>query len=115
MELADAELAVGEFDDEIEGAAEGFDQAAEGADLHVVLLFHLGEGGLGDAQGGGKLSLGEAGLGAQLCQQNTGEFLLDGFAVGGLALWGHGVAEFGEWVAVHGISPSFLSCWMCWS
>jgi hypothetical protein len=53
---------VAEAGNEVEFSAEGVNEAAEGAELQVVLGLELGEGGLTDAHRPGHGGLGEAEL-----------------------------------------------------
>jgi hypothetical protein len=80
------EFACGEADDEVEFSTEGFDEAAEGADLHVGLGFELGEGGLFDPKRFGDLNLGEAGKTSQFDKEHALDFMMDALSNTGPAL-----------------------------
>ena len=64
--------------DDFEGAAQGTDDPAEGADLHVGLVFHFGESRLGDAEGISDFLLRQAGMLAEFAQQHLGLHFLQG-------------------------------------
>ena len=72
FELSESIVAAGEVDGDGEGAAEGFDDALQRADLHVVLLFKLGDGGLFDAELAGEFDLRNAFELAEFGQEHLG-------------------------------------------
>src|SRR5713101_4710865 len=76
MKLADDDLAVGELRDDLEPGPHGFENPAQRADVHVVLAFHLGDGGLVHAQRPGEFHLRKTQGQAELLQRNLAKDLI---------------------------------------
>ena len=107
-ELAEVHSLVVKFGTDFELAAEGLDDAAKGADLHILAAFHFGEGRLLHAEFFGELGLGGAALLAEFGQK---EALHDARGLGLTAGHASGVHFGYEFlkVACHYSSPSLLS------
>ena len=116
--VGEDDRSVAEAGDEVEFAAKGMDQAAEGAELQVVLRFQLRESRLADAHHAGNGGLGEAELFAEFGQEHRLHFFppcRPGFC---RATWAEEGVEVFEgfpfhFVCPYQVSPSFRNWARC--